>query len=238
MNTNNELILQKENASKPIYSLTPFTLLDYPHKSACILWFAGCNMRCLYCYNPEIVLGKGTLTFEEILTFLHKRKNLLDAVVFSGGECLLHKKSLSLITEIKKMGFLIKIDTNGSSPNVMQELLNKKCIDYVALDFKAPKSKFKTITKSNLYDAFETTLNLISEAKIPFEVRTTYHSDLLSEDDLTTMIQFLESKNYSGNYYIQYFKNDVATLSKLERSNNKLDCEKLSTQNITLILRE
>ncbi len=238
MNINNELISLKENVSKPIYSLTPFTLLDYPHKSACILWFAGCNMRCLYCYNPEIVLGKGSISFEKILSFLHSRKNLLDAVVFSGGECVLHKNIISLIAEVKKMGFLVKIDTNGSSPDIMQKLLNQNQIDYIALDFKAPKSKFQSITQSNLYYSFEKTLDLILKTKVPFEVRTTYHSDLLTEEDLEGMVRFLESKNYVGNYYIQYFKNNVETLSKLERSNNRIDCEKLSTQNIKLILRE
>lgn len=238
MNTNNELISLKENVSTPIYSLTPFTLLDYPHKSACILWFAGCNMRCLYCYNPEIVLGKGSLSFEKIFSFLNSRKNLLDAVVFSGGECLLHKKIIPLITEVKKMGFLVKIDTNGSSPEVMQQLLNQHLIDYIAIDYKTPKSKFQAITQSDLYDSFEKTLDLILEAKIPFEVRTTYHSDLITEDDLKEMVAFLDSKNYSGNYYIQYFKNNVETLSKLERSNNKIDCEKLSTNSIQIILRE
>ena len=228
----------KENVSKPIYSLTPFTLLDYPHKSACILWFAGCNMRCLYCYNPEIVNGKGTLSFDEILSFLHSRKNLLDAIVFSGGECVMHKNIIPLITEVKKMGFLVKIDTNGSSTEVMQLLLNQKLIDYVALDFKGPKSKFKAITKSDLYEPFEKTLDVILKSEIPFEVRTTYHSDLLTEEDLIEMIRFLEFKNYVGNYYIQYFKNNVETLSKLGHSNNRIDCEKLSTPTVKIILRE
>jgi pyruvate formate lyase activating enzyme len=238
VNTNNELISLKENVSTPIYSLTPFTLLDYPHKSACILWFAGCNMRCLYCYNPEIVRGKGTLSFEKILTFLYSRKNLLDAVVFSGGECILHKNIVSLIAEVKRMGFLVKIDTNGSSPEVIQQLLNQNLIDYIALDYKAPKSKFQAITQSDLYDSFEKTLDIILNAKISFEVRTTYHSDLLTEDDLAEMVRFLESKTYLGNYYIQYFKNNVETLSKLDRSNNRIDCVKLSTPSITIILRE
>ena len=238
MNTNNELISLKENVSKPIYSLTPFTLLDYPHKSACILWFAGCNMRCLYCYNPEIVLGKGSITFENILSFLHSRKNLLDAVVFSGGESLLHKNIIQLIEEVKEMGFLVKIDTNGSSPEIMQNLLDQNLIDYIALDFKAPKSKFQDITNSDLYNDFEKTLDLILEYDMPFEVRTTYHSDLLTEDNLAEMVGFLESKNYNGNYYIQYFKNNVTTLSKLGRSKNKIDCEKLSTKTIQIIIRE
>lgn len=238
MNTNNELISLKQNASTPIYSVTPFTLLDYPHKSACILWFAGCNMRCLYCYNPEIVLGKGSFSFEKILSFLHSRKNLLDAVVFSGGECLLHKNIIPLISEVKKMGFLVKIDTNGSSPNVIKQLINKSIIDYIALDYKGPKAKFQNITQSDVYNSFEETLDLILKAEIPFEVRTTYHSNLLTEEDLREMIDFLESKNYVGNYYIQYFKNNVETLSKLERSTNRIDCEKLSTPTIKIILRE
>ncbi|WP_310560846.1 anaerobic ribonucleoside-triphosphate reductase activating protein [Flavobacterium sp.] len=238
MNTNKEPISRKENVSTPIYSLTPFTLLDYPNKSACILWFAGCNMRCLYCYNPEIVLGKGTLSFEKILSFLQSRKNLLDAVVCSGGECLLHKKIIQLITEVKKMGFLVKIDTNGSSPEAIQQLLKQNLIDYIALDFKAPKSKFKSITQSDLYDSFEKTLDIILKSKTPFEIRTTYHSQLLSNEDLATMIHFLESKKYTGNYYIQYFKNNVETLSKLGRSYNRIDYKKLSTPTIKVVLRE
>jgi len=195
-------------------------------------------MRCLYCYNPEIVLGKGTLSYEKTLSFLHTRKHLLDAVVFSGGECLIHKKIVRLISEVKKMGFLVKIDTNGSSPKIMQEILTNKFADYIALDFKAPKSKFQAITQSDFYSNFEKTLDLILKNEIPFEVRTTYHSDLLTEEDLKEMIQFLENKNYSGDYYIQYFRNDVETLSKLKRSNNKIDCEKLSTNSIQIILRE
>jgi pyruvate formate lyase activating enzyme len=120
----------------------------------------------------------------------------------------------------------------------MEKLLFLHLVDYVALDFKAPKSKFKAITKSNLYAPFEKTLDSILKAKIPFEVRTTYHSDLLTEEDLTRMIHFLESKNYVGNYYIQYFKNNVNTLSKLNHSNNRIDCDKLSTTSIKIVLRE
>lgn len=195
-------------------------------------------MRCLYCYNPEIVLGKGSLSFEKILTFLHSRKNLLDAVVFSGGESTLHKNIIPLISEVKKMGFLAKIDTNGSSPEVMQELLNNKLVDYIALDFKATQTKFQAITQSNLYDSFERTLDILMQEKVPFEVRTTFHSELLSEDDLKEMIQFLERKNYAGKYYIQYFKNNVETLSTLKRSKNRIDCKKLSTKTIQIILRE
>ena len=237
MNTNNELILQKESVAKPIYSLTPFTLLDYPHKSACILWFAGCNMRCLYCYNPEIVLGKGTISTEKVLSFLQSRKNLLDAVVFSGGECLLHKNILSLIEEVKKMGFLVKIDTNGSKPNILQQLIKNKWIDYVALDFKAMPSGFEKITQSKLFLPFEQSLQLLIENEFPFEVRTTVHSDLISENEIRLMISYLETNNYNGNYYLQYFVNEVATIEKLGYSFRELGGINLSTANIQVHYR-
>ncbi|MDI5949966.1 anaerobic ribonucleoside-triphosphate reductase activating protein [Flavobacterium yafengii] len=227
----------KENVSTPIYSITPFTLLDYAHKSACILWFAGCNMRCLYCYNPEIVLGKGTISFEKALTFLHSRKNLFDAVVFSGGECLLHKNSIQLITEVKKMGFLVKIDTNGSRPEVLQQLLENQLIDYVALDFKAMPVHFEKITQSNLFLPFEKSLRLLVESGLPFEVRTTVHSDLIDKNHMQAMIQYLEQQNYQGNYYIQHFVNGVTTLEKLGYSVKELEKENLSTASIKVHFR-
>jgi pyruvate formate lyase activating enzyme len=237
VNTNNELILQKESVAKPIYSLTPFTLLDYPHKSACILWFAGCNMRCLYCYNPEIVLGKGTISTDKVITFLQSRKKLLDAVVFSGGECLLHKNILSLIEEVKKMGFLVKIDTNGSKPEILQQLIKNKWIDYVALDFKAMPSHFEKITQSKLFLPFEQSLQLLIKNGLPFEVRTTVHSDLISEKEMRLMIRYLETNNYNGNYYLQYFVNEVATIEKLGYSFRELEGINLSTENIQVHYR-
>ena len=227
----------KGNVSYPIYSITPFTLLDYAHKSACILWFAGCNMRCLYCYNPEIVLGKGTISFEKTLTFLNSRKYLLDAVVFSGGECLLHKNILELINEVKKMGFLVKIDTNGSKPAVLQELLKKRLIDYVALDFKALPAHFKKITQSNFFLPFQKSVRMLIESGLSFEVRTTVHSDLIDGNQLRQMIQYLEKQNYIGNYYIQHFMNGATTLEKLEYSTREVERQNLSTANVKVYFR-
>jgi pyruvate formate lyase activating enzyme len=227
----------KESAVKPIYSITPFTLLDYPHKSACILWFAGCNMRCLYCYNPEIVLGKGTVSLEKTFAFLSSRKNLLDAVVFSGGECLMHKNIISIIEEVKKLGFSIKIDTNGSKPEVLQKLIEKELIDYVALDFKAMPSTFEKITRSDLFVPFEKSLEALIKSGISFEVRTTVHSDLINEAELEMMIDYLETNNYRGDYYIQHFINDVVTLEKLGYSSKKINAASLSTKKIKVHIR-
>ncbi len=227
----------KGNVSTPIYSITPFTLLDYAHKSACILWFAGCNMRCLYCYNPEIVLGKGTISFEKTLAFLQSRKNLLDAVVFSGGECLLHKNILQLIAEVKKIGFLVKIDTNGSKPDVLQKLVHNQLIDYVALDFKAMPAHFEKITQSDFFLPFEKSIRLLIESRLSFEVRTTVHSDLIDVNQLRQMIQYLEKQNYQGNYYIQHFMNGATTLEKLGYSSKEIERENLSTANIKVHFR-
>jgi pyruvate formate lyase activating enzyme len=222
---------------KSIYNITPFTLLDYPNKSACILWYAGCNMRCLYCYNPEIVLGKGAITFSETISFLKKRQGLLDAVVFSGGECLIHKNIIDYIVEVKALGFLVKIDTNGSNSDVLEQLIKEKLIDYVALDFKAIQAKFQEVTKSNLFQQFEKSFEILLESNIPFEIRTTYHSDLISDEELNEMICYLDLKNYTGNYYIQSFKNYVATLGNLNSSVRIKENEFSRASNFNVIIR-
>ena len=222
---------------KSIYTITPFTLLDYPHKSACILWYVGCNMRCLYCYNPEIVLGKGTTSFAETISFLKTRQGLLDAVVFSGGECLIHKNIIQHIKEIKAMGFLVKIDTNGSNPAVLKQLINENLIDYVALDFKATKEKFQEITKSDLFQPFEKSFEILLENTIQFEIRTTYHSDLISNSELNEMVGYLDAKKYTGNYYVQSFKNNVATLGDLNSSVRIKENEFSSASHFKVIFR-
>lgn len=201
---------------KVIHSISPFTLLDYPDKTACILWFSGCNMKCDYCYNPEIVFGKGQVSFSEIFSFLKLRKNLLDAVVLSGGECLIHQNILPLVQTIKAMGFKVKIDTNGSKPLVLKTLLEQNLIDYVAMDFKGPKEKFEKIAHLNAYGSFKESLKLLVEnGTIPFEIRTTFHSSLLNKEAVLAMIQDLDNSNYTKPFYIQnfrYYQNTIAPL--------------------------
>jgi len=221
-----------------IHSITPFTLLDFPNHSACILWYAGCNMRCLYCYNPEIVLGKGVVTFPEAISFLRSRKGLLDGVVFSGGECLMHKTIIEQIRAVKAMGFLVKIDTNGSRPDVLKQLIAEQLIDYVALDFKAIKEQFQKVTQSDLFLAFEQSFQLLQKSGIPFEIRTTYHSELISIEELQEMMVYLETNQYSGNYYLQFFRNNVQTLVDLP-SSVKIKAAQLNTPpNINVVFRD
>lgn len=238
MNTNSVHISKKLLSNKAVFSLTPFTLLDYPHKTACIVWFAGCNMRCLYCYNPDIVLGKGKINFNEVLTFLKTRKGLLDGVVLSGGECTLHKKIIDFIKEIKAMGFAVKIDTNGSNPKILNSLIRDQLIDYVALDYKSLPHTFKKLTQSGLFSEFQETLSLLIQSNIPFEVRTTFHSSLITESDFIQMIKYLESQNFEGNYYVQHFMNNVPTLSNLDNSTKEIQLKDFSTPKIKIIFRE
>lgn len=237
MNINKEPTLQNNTTAKRLYNITPFTLLDYPQKIACILWFAGCNMRCRYCYNPDIVLGKGNISYSEALAFLNSRKHLLDGVVLSGGECTLHKGIIPLIEQIRSMGLLIKIDTNGSNPPLLHKLLKNRLVDYIALDFKALENRFYDITKSNLFSGFESSLTLLINADIEFEVRTTVHTNLLTRRDLTKMIAFLEKKGYRGTYYIQNFINHTGTLGDLGYSPKKINYQGLSTAHIKVVIR-
>lgn len=222
---------------QPIYDITPFTFLDYPDKTACILWFTGCNMRCGYCYNPDIVKGKGRYSIQQALEFIDSRKHLLEGVVLSGGECTLHRCILPLSAAIRHMGLMVKIDTNGSNPGMLQELLRDGAADFVALDFKAPREKFHAITKSALFGAFDRSLSILLDATVRFEVRTTVHPQLLDHTDLAAMISYLEQKGYRGTYYIQHFVNDTPTLDRLANAGPYPDFLELSTPLIKVQLR-
>lgn len=195
-------------------------------------------MRCLYCYNPEIVLGKGSVAFSDAISFLKSRQGLLDAVVFSGGECLMHKKFKEQIREVKQLGFLTKIDTNGSKPGVLQELISENLVDYVALDFKATPAEFTTLTQTDLYDEWEKSFRILLNAAVAFEIRTTVHSELTSPNELNQMMAYLDSNKYSGNYCIQPFRNNVDTLSPLRPSSRMRGSDLNSPSRFTLVLRD
>lgn len=219
MNTSNAPTLTSRlEKGRPIFSISPFTLLDFPDRTACILWFAGCNMRCGYCYNPEIVLGKGKLSWEHVQDFLISRRQMLDGVVFSGGECTIHPQAIPFVREVKKMGFEVKIDTNGSRPDVIGQLIEENLLDYVALDFKAMPENYWKVTKSDLFSTFEKSLEILIQSKVGFEVRTTVHSDQLTTSDLQAMETWLRGKGYPGTYYLQHFRGDKQTLGELGES--------------------
>jgi len=184
-------------------------------------------MRCSYCYNADIVYAKnGTLSFNDVLDFLKTRIGRLDAVVLSGGEATTHDL-VEFCQEIKKLGFKIKLDTNGTDFLQLKKLIENKLIDYVALDYKAPKNKFQEITKSNKYNTFAMSLSYIIASDINFEVRTTLHSDLLSLEDINEIISDLVDKGYKKNYYIQEFMDTQTNIGNLTAPKKIFDRDKL-----------
>src|SRR5699024_3237259 len=226
-----------ERRHKNIYSITPFTLLDFPGHPSCIIWFSGCNMRCLYCYNPDIVLGKGLLTYKDALEFLKSRIGLLQGIVMSGGECTLHPYFTEFASADKELGFKIKIDTNGSRPKVLHALIRQNLIHYVALDFKALPEKEVEITGGSFFNEFKQTFELLLAHDIEFEVRTTLHSSLLNSDDILAMSAFLNQSNYKGVYYLQNFKDGVPTLGDIPSNISNIDLENLTSSSIPIVIR-
>jgi pyruvate formate lyase activating enzyme len=221
----------------PLVDITPFTLQDYPRHVAGILWFAGCNLRCCYCHNGEFLdLSHKFLSEQQVESFLKSRVGLLDGIVLSGGECTLAKNLPDLARIIKKLGFLLKIDTNGLKPQMLKKILKDSLVDFVALDFKAPRKKFTQVTQmsEDLYDIFETSLQLLVESfnhkEIDLEIRTTVHTVLLREEDLNCIIERLDDFGYEGTYYLQNFRlaSSKKTPIDLGEEIYQLDFDKIS----------
>ena len=194
-------------------------------------------MRCVYCYNPDIVLGKGRMSIAKALEFLRSRRGLLQGVVLSGGECTLHPTIFPLLETAKGYGFAVKVDTNGSRPEVLKALIAQRLVDYIALDFKALEHRYQTITKSGLFPQFVESLALLNHSSLPFEVRTTVHSELITYDDLRAMVGFLQQHAYKGRYYIQHYVNGVPVLGTLGRSLRDENPSALSAGDIAVVER-
>ena len=195
---------KRAHASTPFYAVTPFTMLDFPGRTACIVWLAGCNMRCGYCHNPQIVLGKGTISTDAVLAFLQRRRGLLYGMVLSGGEATAWPGLIDFAARVKAWGFAIKLDTNGLRPDVVEHLLGRGLVDYIALDYKAPQHRFAAVTGTTAYRRFSRTLDLLcAQNAVPFEARTTIHDALMDEADIITIASDLHRRGYRGDYALQ-----------------------------------
>ena len=213
---------------KALYDITPFTALDYPDHLATVFWFAKCNMRCVYCYNKDIVFGEGKISQEEALAFLDSRVGLLEAVVLSGGEATLYDDLVSFCQKIKQKKFKIKLDTNGINFEKVHTLVENDLVDYIALDYKAPKEKYFELTKDKHFDSFSKTLNFLIRKQFPFEVRTTVHSDLLRVEEINRIIKDLLKRGYRGTYYLQPFVFTEHTIGRVKKEKNPFDISRLS----------
>ena len=221
-------LLKNALADKAIHSITKFTTLDYPDHLASIFWFAKCYMACPYCYNPQIVRDTGIISLDDALQFLQSRKGRLDSVVLSGGECTLYPHLEAFCEAIKALDYKIKIDTNGSNSQLLGRLIEKELVDYIALDYKAPRYKYETLTHYRHFERFEQSLELLIKGHFPFEVRTTLHSDLLSPQDINTIIEDLHVKGYQGTYYLQNYLHVEPTLGATKMQQNQFDLSKLT----------
>ena len=187
-----------------IGGLQKSSLLDYPEKISAIIFTQGCNFRCSYCHNPELLsFEKEKMTTEECLKFLSTRIGKLDAVVITGGEPCLQKGLKDFILAVKKLGFLIKLDTNGSCSNVLAELLNENLLDYVAMDIKAPLEKYDKIIGFNTDTTqIERSVQLLLKSNIEYEFRTTVIKSQLSPQDFEEIGKLICG---AKKYYLQKF---------------------------------
>ncbi len=180
-----------------ISGLQKMTLLDFPGKVACTVFLQGCNYRCPFCHNSELLGGaqEEFMSEEEFFAFLEKRKGLLDGVAVSGGEPTLYKGLPAFLARIKAMGFAVKLDTNGSRPQVLKELVDKGLLDYVAMDVKNGPQHYGQTVGLEKFDlaATEESLRYLMEDKVDYELRTTLVEPLHTEGSILQMGQWLAS---------------------------------------------
>ena len=192
-----------------IGGITKSSLIDYPKKISAVIFLIGCNFNCPYCHNPELVISNiiEPIDINTIYSFLKKRKGLLDGVVITGGEPTLHKKLPEFIKNIKDMGYLIKLDTNGSNPNMVEELIENKLVDYIAMDIKAPFDEYNNIiTKEISIENVKKTFKLLVQNKVDYEFRTTVVSNLLNYESFVKINEIFKKEGKIKKYCLQRFK--------------------------------
>jgi pyruvate formate lyase activating enzyme len=188
-----------------IGGLQKISLIDYPGRISAIVFTQGCNFRCPYCHNPELVdpaqYGP-ILSEEEVISFLEKRRGKLDAVTVTGGEPTLQPDLDRFLQEIKGMGYLTKIDTNGSNPDVLERLIRGRLVDYLAMDVKGPLKKYERIANVKVKTAkIRRSIELITASGIEHEFRTTVVRSQLDHEDLIVTAELLKK----GLYILQSF---------------------------------
>jgi pyruvate formate lyase activating enzyme len=188
-----------------IGGLQELTLIDYPGRLAATVFLCGCNFRCPWCYSSEIVLPEKIkiqpeFTEKEVLDFLKSRKNLIEGVVICGGEPTASKDLAVFAGKIKKEGFFVKLDTNGTNPKMLEELIAKKLVDYVAMDLKAPKEKYNNVSGVKVdIKKIQKSIDILKEGKVDYELRTTVIPGFHKKEDILSMAKWAKK------YYLQNF---------------------------------
>lgn len=183
-----------------IGGLQKTSLLDFPEKIAAIVFTMGCNFRCGYCHNPELINGEAKI--EEVFEFLKTRQGKLDGVVITGGEPCLQKDLPEFIKQVKELGFAVKLDTNGSFPEMLEKVLPD--LDYVAMDIKAPLEKYSQIVNVDVDTSkILKSIEVLKNGGVDYELRTTVVKSQLSFEDFEKIGQLIQG---APRYYLQRFE--------------------------------
>jgi len=187
-----------------ISGLQKMTLLDYPGRIACTVFLGGCNFRCPFCHNGELLdTPEAVMDEQEFLTFLSRRKGLLDAVCISGGEPTLQPGLAALLEKIKEMGYLTKLDTNGSRPEILKDLVSRNLLDYVAMDIKNSPSRYReTCGGMEVLPQVRESAKLLMTGAVAYEFRTTVYHPGHTPDALREIGQWLQG---AKQYHLQHF---------------------------------
>jgi len=189
-----------------IGGLQRFSLIDYPGKISAVVFTQGCNFRCPYCHNPELVSfnREGLIEENYILSFLEERRGKIDGVVLTGGEPTLQSDLVDFLREIKNLGFLVKLDTNGSCPEIIEELLERKLLDYIAMDIKGSLENYSEITNVKVdIEKIKKSIDIIMHSGVSYEFRTTIVKSQLKRDDILKIGESIRSAEL---YVLQSFR--------------------------------
>jgi pyruvate formate lyase activating enzyme len=178
-----------------IGGLLKFTLIDYPGKVAAVVFTAGCNYRCPFCHNPELVLPElfnPAIAVEDVLSFLEKRKDQLQGVVITGGEPTIHNDLPEFLLRIKSLGYVIKLDTNGSRPDVLRDIIDRKLADFIAMDIKSSLENYCKATGAPAdLSAVKESISVIKAAGCEYQFRTTLLKKVVNESDLLDIMSLI-----------------------------------------------
>lgn len=190
-----------------IGGLLPLTTVEWAGRLAAVLFAQGCPWHCRYCHNTSLVPRRGKLIpWEEVLAFLHDRQGLIDAVVFSGGEPTAQASLPDAIRAVGEFGYQIAVHTNGGQPKVLHELLEFELVNYVAMDVKAPFARYEEVTRAKGSGRkAQESVTAIIKSRVEYEFRTTYHSDLLSDDEVLAIASDLAWRG-ARTYFIQKYR--------------------------------
>ena len=189
------------------FGLRKMTLLDFPGHVACTVFTCGCDFRCPFCHNASLVRGNGEdmeLSEEELFRFLDSRKKLLDGVAVTGGEPLLHPETPALLEKIRGLGLAVKLDTNGSFPEALEQILDAGLADYVAVDVKSSPEKYDRVCgREGMFDKVARSIGLLMKGSVDYEFRTTVAAGLHEVEDVRGAARVIAG---AKRYFLQNFK--------------------------------